>query len=148
MDVVLDSNVWVSGLLWRGAPWQILRRVAAGDVTLWATPSIIQEVQQTLNYPRLQPRRVKLNLEIIDLISYALTLMSLVERADVPRVVADDPDDVFVACAVHVGASYLVSGDRHLLVIGQHQNVMIVQPHVFLGSAFPQDQPSTPEFLR
>lgn len=145
MDIVLDTNVWVSGLLWRGAPWQILRRAEAGDVTLWATPSMMQEIQQTLNYPRLQPRRIKLNLEITDLMSYALALVSLVELADVPRVVADDPDDdVFVACAVHVGAGYLVSGDRHLLAIGQHQNVAIVQPHVFLANAFPPDQPLSP----
>lgn len=31
---------------------------------------------------------------------------------------ADPDDDIFLSCALFVGAAYLVSGDRHLLDLG------------------------------
>ena len=38
MRVVIDTNIWVSGLLWRGAPWRLLRLVEQGEIELWAVP--------------------------------------------------------------------------------------------------------------
>ena len=32
MRVVLDTNLWVSGLLWRGLPWQLLQLAEQGLV--------------------------------------------------------------------------------------------------------------------
>ena len=45
IHVVLDTNVWVSGLLWRGAPLQVLRLAEEGQITIWAAIAIMQEVQ-------------------------------------------------------------------------------------------------------
>ncbi len=138
IHVVLDTNVWVSGLLWRGAPWQVLRLAEDGQITIWAAAAIMQEVQDTLQYPRLQPRRLTLGLEVADLMAHALALTSLVEVMDIPAVVTDDPDDdIFLACAQTVTATYLISGDRHLLALGAQQDFTIVQPHIFLARAFP-----------
>jgi putative PIN family toxin of toxin-antitoxin system len=124
--------------LWRGAPWQVLRLAKDGRITIWAAAAIMREVQDTLAYPRLQPRRLSLGLEITDLVTYALSLVSLVDVAHIPSVVVDDPDDdIFLACAQTVSATYLISGDRHLLVLGQYQGIAIVQPHVFLAREFP-----------
>jgi len=25
MRIVIDTNIWISGLLWRGMPWRLLR---------------------------------------------------------------------------------------------------------------------------
>jgi predicted nucleic acid-binding protein len=41
-----------------------------------------------------------------------------VVRGDVPSYTADPDDDYLVALALSSGASYLVSGDRHLLDLG------------------------------
>jgi uncharacterized protein len=141
IHVVLDTNVWVSGLLWRGAPWQVLRLAEEGQITVWAAAAIMQEVQDTLHYSRLQPRRLMLGLEVADLMAHALALTSLVEVADIASVVTDDPDDdIFLACAQTVAAAYLISGDRHLLALGQYQGIAIIQPHEFLAREFPSPE--------
>lgn len=45
----------------------------------------------------------------------------------VPRVVERDPDDDHViACAIAARADAIVSGDRHLLDLGQHQGIAIL----------------------
>jgi predicted nucleic acid-binding protein len=32
--IVIDTNVWVSGLLWRGMPWKLLCLAEEGEVEL------------------------------------------------------------------------------------------------------------------
>lgn len=54
--------------------------------------------------------------------------------ADVPiaAVIREDPDDDKVlACAVSVGADYLITGDSHLLKLGSFASVPIVTPADF-----------------
>lgn len=48
-------------------------------------------------------------------------------------VVPGDPDDnVIIATAVAAGADLLVTGDRHLLDLGAHETIRIVDPRRFL----------------
>jgi predicted nucleic acid-binding protein len=35
MNLVLDTNIVVSGIIWRGPPHDLLQRVFAGAVTAW-----------------------------------------------------------------------------------------------------------------
>jgi putative PIN family toxin of toxin-antitoxin system len=137
MRVVVDTNVWISGLFWKGPPWHILRLAEEGRIEIWATVSMLEELEAVLGYPRLQPRRLELGLEIADLMAYAAALVLL---ADLPRlepVIAVDPDDdVFVNCAATVGARYLVSGDRHLQELAEWQGIHIVGPQAFLEREF------------
>ncbi len=62
------------------------------------------------------------------LVARYAALVSLVTPANVPRVVANDPDDDHViAAAVAAQAVLIVSGDRkHLLPIGSHKGIGIV----------------------
>jgi predicted nucleic acid-binding protein len=57
-------------------------------------------------------------------------LVKLVAPVEVPRVIADDPDDDHVlACAIAARAELIVSGDRHLLGLGgSHRGIRIVSP--------------------
>ncbi|MCF7993431.1 MAG: hypothetical protein K9L88_01135 [Chromatiaceae bacterium] len=57
----------------------------------------------------------------------------IVRPAAVPVVVPDDPDDdAIVAAAVTGRADLIVSGDRHLLTLKEHQGIAIVRPRDFL----------------
>lgn len=44
----------------------------------------------------------------------------------------DPKDDAIVATAVKARAEYLVSGDRHLLALGEYEGIRIVTPRQFL----------------
>jgi len=114
--IVIDTNVWVSGLLWRGMPWKLLCLAEAGEVELCIAPSMLVELAEVLSYERLQPRLQQLGLTPEELVAYALNLASIFEVPEGdPIVVADPDDDVFLRCATLAGVACVVSGDRHLL---------------------------------
>ena len=62
MRVVIDTNIWVSGLLWRGAPWRLLRLAERGEIELCMSPEMLEELHKVLSYERLQPHLDRLGL--------------------------------------------------------------------------------------
>jgi putative PIN family toxin of toxin-antitoxin system len=138
MRIVIDTNIWVSGLLWRGPAWRLLRLAEAGKVELCMTESMLDELAEVLCYPHLQPRLQTLKLSVADLLAYVLHQVSFFEVTDGPIIVKADPDDdVFVRCAQISGAAYLVSGDHHLLDLGAYAGIQILAVQDFLTQIFP-----------
>ena len=139
MRLVIDTNVWVSGLLWRGMPWKLLRLTEANEVELCMAPSMLIELAEVLAYERLLPRLEQLGLTPAELVGYAMTLASIFEVPEGdPIVTADPDDDVFLRCAVVAGAAYVVSGDHHLLDLGTYAGVPILTIRDFLAREFPE----------
>ena len=138
MRIVIDTNVWVSGLLWRGMPWKLLCLAEEGEVELCITPSMLVELAEVLSYERLQPRLQQLGLTPEELVAYALNLASVFEVPEGdPIVVADPDDDIFLRCATVVGATCVVSGDRHLLDLGEYAGIPIITVRDFFTKEFP-----------
>jgi putative PIN family toxin of toxin-antitoxin system len=137
--IVIDTNIWVSGLLWRGMPWRLLCLAEAGKVELCMAPAMLDELAQVLSYERLQPRLEQLGLTPAELIAYAIDLASFFEVSEgSPIVVADPSDDVFLRCAVIAGAACVVSGDNHLLNLGEYAGIPILTIRDFLTKEFPE----------
>ena len=138
MRIVIDTNVWVSGLLWQGAPWELLCLAEAGDLTLCTSPAILDELFDVLSYERLQSRLDQLGVTPAELIGYAMNLASIFEVPEGdPVVLADPDDDAFLWCAQAAEAAYLVTGDRHLLDLGMHASIPIITIRDFLMREFP-----------
>ena len=138
MRIVIDTNIWVSGLLWRGMPWKLLGLAEAGEVELCIAPSMLVELAEVLSYERLQPRLEQLGLTPEELVAYALNLASIFEVTEGdPIVVADPDDDVFLHCAAVAGAACVVSGDRHLLDLGGYAGIPILTVRNFFVKEFP-----------
>ena len=138
MRIVIDTNVWVSGLLWRGMPWKLLCLAEAGEVELCITPSMLVELAEVLSYERLQPRLQQLGLTPEELVAYALSLASVFEVPEGDPIVAADPDDdIFLRCAIVAGAAYVVSGDHHLLDLGGYAGIPILTIRDFFTKEFP-----------
>ena len=55
--------------------------------------------------------------------------------ADIPQVPRDPKDDKFLATAMAGEADYLVSEDRDLLDLGEHQGIKIVDVATFLKTS-------------
>ncbi len=53
MRVLLDTNVWISGLLWGGMPNQVVRMARSGQITAIVSIEILTELRNTLGYPKL-----------------------------------------------------------------------------------------------
>ena len=140
MLIVIDTNLWISGLLWRGMPWRLLRLAEQGRVTLCINPSMVAELAEVLTYERLQPRLQQLGLTPAELVAYVLTVASIfevTESEESPIVAADPDDDIFLHCAVAAGAAYVVSGDHHLLDLEMYAGIRILTVRDFLTREFP-----------
>lgn len=139
MRIVIDTNIWVSGLLWRGMPWKLLCLAEAGEVELCMAASMLVELAEVLSYERLQPRLEQLGLTPAELIAYTMGLASVFEVPEGPPIVVADPDDdVFLRCAVVADAACAVSGDNHLLDLGAYAGIPILTIRDFLAKESPE----------
>ncbi len=129
MRVVLDTNVVVSALIWGGKPLTLLQKAADGDLLLYTSPILLQELREVLMRGHLSPRLESRRSSVEQALSLYAGLATSVALANVPRIVPDDPDDDHViAAAVAAEADLVVSGDRHLLALGTHAQIRIVNP--------------------
>ncbi|ABA22760.1 conserved hypothetical protein [Trichormus variabilis ATCC 29413] len=69
MRVVLDVNVWVSGLLWRGVPGKIFDLAAANKITIYTSEPILADVEEILVRKKFQARINTLNTSVKELLS-------------------------------------------------------------------------------
>lgn len=56
MRIVLDVNVWISGLLWGGVPGQILRLARNQQIAIFTSDTLFLELETTLRHANFQPR--------------------------------------------------------------------------------------------
>ena len=129
MRLVLDTNVVVAALLWTGPPRRLLDRAIDDEtIALYSTPTLIDELTHTLQYPKFAQRIGLYATTPAALVAQYTALVTLLSPIDVPRVIERDADDDHViAAAVAAHAELIVTGDRrHLLPIGTHQGIAIL----------------------
>jgi len=127
--LVLDTNVWISALLWTGPPNEILRAGEAKRIVLVTSPSIVEEAREVLSRPKFAPRIAVLETSEGELVESLLAVAEVIEEPSVEPVIAGDPDDDRVlACAVAGKARWIVSGDAHLLALRRHRRTAILTP--------------------
>jgi len=127
--VVFDTNIWISGLLWYGKPYQCLLLARAGAVQAMYCPAMMAELAQKL-------RQVfGFSENHIQAVLYDFRRMA--HRVNITGdldVISDDPDDdKFVECAVTADASLIVSGDHHLLDLGEYEGIQILSAAEFVA---------------
>jgi uncharacterized protein len=134
LRAVLDANVYVSALLRpEGPPGQIIERFlrdVAFEVVL--SPAIVDEVLRALAYPKVRSLirgGASPQLWFEDII----VLADLLTDAHQPLGVCADPDDdKYIAAAIEGRAAFVVTGDRQLLALIEHDGVRIISPRAFL----------------
>lgn len=131
--IVLDTNVWVSALLWGGKPAALIKAAEESKVSVFASESIVGEISHVLTYPKLARIYQAEGLRFEELIAAVLKVVKFVEVDKKVDVVAEHPaDDKFVECALTAGAEYVVSGDKHLLNLGNYRKIRVVSVREFL----------------
>ena len=126
--IVLDTNVIVSALVFGGVPRAVLEIAEAGQCELFYSEPIQNEVRRIL-----AEKFAWLPVRLQEVLPVVWTMGELVVPRIPVQAVADDPDDDrILECAVAAGASFIVSGDRHLLALRNYQSISIVTPRQFL----------------
>jgi len=127
--IVLDTNVFISGIFFTGPPYQILKAWRDGKLQLLVSPPILEEYRRIGVELALQFRDVDLR-PFLDL----LTIQAeIVLAPSLPPVIHDDPsDDKFLEAAVAGRASCIISGDKHLLTLFEFREIQILKPKDFV----------------
>lgn len=127
MRVVADTNTVISGLLWVGAPRHLLDAARSAQITLFTSSILLAELEDVLLRDKFARRLAGSGVEAKTLILGYAALATLVEPAVLaPVIVVDPDDDAVVACAVAAQADCIVSGDHHLLELGQYETIPII----------------------
>lgn len=130
MRIVLDTNVVLSALLWRGTPYLLLDAIRQQpNVQLCSSTALLEELADVLTRPSATKRLTIIGKTAREVLADYVETIDLAEPAAVPRVVpADADDDHVIATAIAAHADLIVSGDSDLLSMGQHQDISIVTP--------------------
>lgn len=124
---IADTNIVVSGLLWHGAPRQVLEAARSGIIQLYTSLVLLAEFVDVLQRPKFARRLALAQVTPENLVSGYAALATVILPAAIPRVIASDPDDdAVIACAVGAQAEVVVSGDRDLLDLQSYGGITIV----------------------
>lgn len=128
--VVLDSNVYISAFLFGGHPRSILEKIISGQIIGMVSAAILDEVQEVLQRPKFGLT----DATVMALISELQELCTVVMSTKAVRAIADDPDDNrILECAFAAEADVIVSGDAHVLELGQWRGISIRSPAAFIA---------------
>ena len=129
MKVILDTNVFVSGVFFSGPPYKILEAWRDGKVQLVISQEILEEYQRVGETLAYQFPGVDLG-PILELVTVKA---ELTQAPRLPEPVCDDPgDDKFLACALASNSEVIISGDKHLLKVSGYCGINILRPRKFL----------------
>lgn len=131
IKVILDTNVLVSGIFFSGPPARILKAWQDGRFQIALSEEILNEYRRVI-----QSLAAKLgHIDFEPILETLLIESELVPSWSFESPVCEDPDDdKFLACAMVSHANYLITGDNHLLKIGNFIDTRIVTPRQFIDN--------------
>ncbi len=129
--VVIDTNVWISGIFFQGGtPAALLRAWRDRRFEVVLTPEVLDELEQRLREKSAQFTPDQALGE--EWIAYIKTFAEVVRASvEVEGVCRDHSDDMFLTAALSARADYIVSGDYDLQALRQYQDVRILSPRAF-----------------
>ena len=126
MRAVPDTNILISAFLWGGNPARLLEAAIDGEVQLFISQPILDELVRVLN-------RKGFEAKVPQILDYLGKISTMVEPALTLNAVKDDPqDNHIVECAVAAKADVIITGDKDLLRMGQYEGIQILQVSDFL----------------
>lgn len=132
MKVVIDTNVFVSGIFFSGPPSRILKAWQDDRIQIVITEEIIEEYQRVLES---LAAKLQEDIDIPRMMELLLVEAELAPTYSFNELVCEDPDDdKFLACAMAAKCKYIVSGDKHLLKMGHFLSTTILTPRYFLDN--------------
>ena len=128
--VVLDTNVLISSL-WGGKPRKVIDLWDKRKFLLIVSQAVLDEYFAVLNRFELTEEDIE---DITILFSNPNKTLLVKPKSKINRIKKDPEDNKFLACAMEGEADFIVSGDKHLLELGNFGDSQIVTVSRFLDS--------------
>ncbi|MBI5212473.1 MAG: putative toxin-antitoxin system toxin component, PIN family [Nitrospirae bacterium] len=130
VKVVLDTNILISSLLFKGELSQVVDLWKKGKIIPIFSRDTFDEFKTVLEYPKFSLTKHEMKVIIEEEV---LPFFEVIEVADkIKRICRDADDDKFIGCAVSASANFIVTGDKDLLNIGRYKSVKILSASEFL----------------
>ena len=127
MKVVLDTNILISSLFWKGAPRRVVDLAISGHIQSVTSWEILNELQAVLNEDFQMPL-----IKVKDVLRDVLSFSQLVKSKPLKMKIRDLDDIKIIAAAVAAKADYIVTGDKDLLTLHQFNKINIITPSDFI----------------
>lgn len=126
--IVIDTNVVLAGLLWRGPPYSLLTQVGQRlGIQLFSSQALLDELADVLIRPSPTKRLHQINLTAHAVLADYVRTVTVLQPQPLPQPVCrDKDDDEVLALALLAQADVIVSGDNDLLVLASYQGIPIV----------------------
>ena len=129
MNIVLDTNVLVAGLLTPFGPCgEIVRMVSSGELTLSLDARILTEYQEVLDRPKFKFDKDKVAALLDHIEHRGVTVAS----SPLPQPLPDIDDEQFLEVAIAARAICIVTGNQVHFPTELCQGVLILSPSNFL----------------
>jgi len=126
--VTLDTNVYISAILFGGKAEVIRSFSKQGKIEVFVSEVILAEIGKVLRRKFYwQSWQIA---QVLDDIRDFSTLVTPYET--ISCIKEDDADNRILECAVEGKAKYVVSGDKHLLSLREYRGIKIVTPATLL----------------
>ena len=128
MKAVLDTNVFISGIFWKGSSNKVILNWREGKFTLVTSLEAVSEMIKVL-----KDFKIKLSDDMIkEWVDLIVRNSIIVEPKEKILAVKDDPkDDIFIETAVAGNVNYIISQDTHLLKLKEFRGIKIITPEEF-----------------
>lgn len=133
IKVVLDTNVLISSLFWKGNARSIVDLAISNKIKSVTSHEILEEAEAVLyeDFPEVPYNKIE---EIIkDILSYS----SVIEAGAVTvKGLRDIRDTKIIACAISAKTDYIITGDKDLLILKEYKGIKILNPKTFLDAFY------------
>jgi len=128
LKVVIDTNVFMSTLyLPESRPAGVVLLARRKTVLNLISPQILKEVEQIIKKKLLWD-----NSKTESAVKRIKNFSEEVHPQERLAIIADDPDNRILECAVAGQADFIISGDKHLTDLKGFRGIKIVNPAGFL----------------
>jgi putative PIN family toxin of toxin-antitoxin system len=128
--VILDTNVFVSGVFFSGPPYEILNAWRHGRLTLVVSPEILSEYDRV----GLELASEFPNVDLAPALELLAFKAKVVKAAHLTeQVCSDRDDDKFLACAIASGTKIISSGDKALRKTTGYAGIEVLSPREFVA---------------
>ena len=137
MNIVVDTNVLISAVLWKGSPSDALK-IIIEKYSLVQSQSTLKEFEKVIRREKFARILEKRDLTIETVIETLITqsrLYNVSKKAEstAKEIKIEDVDDlIFIEIAFEADAKFVVSGDKHFLKLDEVGNTRILSVAEFL----------------
>jgi len=130
---LFDTNIFISAFIFGGLPRKLLEIARAGLIKLTTSPVLLDELERKLRrkFNWDEPILAETRNDLEQLCDITSTTQSIT------HIQADPDDDRVLEAAIAGRADYIVSGDKHLLKLGEYEGIRILTVRQFIDLLHP-----------